>query len=77
MALTKLKIAVVAPIPRARVAITTAVKPGVFFSMRTANLRSFMVVQAFRCEAARAGCNLHNVTTLMNSATSNIKSTLS
>src|ERR1700691_4978762 len=39
-ALTTLKIAVLAPMPRARVRMATRVKPGDFASMRMANLRS-------------------------------------
>src|SRR6266516_5095860 len=41
--LTRLNIAVLAPMPSASVSTATAVKPGFFSSWRKANLRSFMV----------------------------------
>src|SRR5439155_25845787 len=41
-ALTKIKIAVFAPMPSASVSTATAVKPGFFSSWRKANLRSFI-----------------------------------
>src|SRR5438552_11356654 len=43
MALTKLKMAVFAPMPIANVIMATAVKPGFFSNWRMADLRSFMV----------------------------------
>src|SRR2546425_1201078 len=42
MVLTKLKIAVFAPMPSASVSTATAVKPGFFSNCRKANLRSFI-----------------------------------
>jgi hypothetical protein len=43
MALTKLKMAVFAPMPSASVSTATAVKPGFFTSWRKANFSSFIV----------------------------------
>src|SRR5437016_10260426 len=43
MVLTKLKMAVFAPMPSASVSTATAVKPGFFSNWRKANLKSFMV----------------------------------
>src|SRR6266404_3657207 len=54
MALTKLKIAVFAPIPSASVSTATAVKPGFFNSWRKPNFKSFMVC----CQLSVAGCSL-------------------
>src|SRR6266567_4305859 len=45
-----LNIAVQVPIPRANVSTATAVKPGLFNNWRTANLRSFMMLNGcVRC----------------------------
>src|SRR6266581_1809679 len=46
MALTKLKIAVFAPMPSASVSTATVVKPGFFSNWRKANLRS-LITQSF------------------------------
>ena len=43
MVLTKLKMAVFAPMPSASVSTATAVKPGFFSNWRKVNLRSFIV----------------------------------
>src|SRR5712672_2639789 len=54
MALTKLKMAVFAPMPRASVSTATAVKPGFFISWRKANLRSFITQRLHRIDPRRA-----------------------
>src|SRR5437016_7101525 len=53
-ALTTLKIAVFAPMPRASVSTATAVKPGFFSNWRTANLRSFITQRHHRIDFRRA-----------------------
>src|SRR6266513_2826322 len=54
MALAKLKIAVLAPIPSASVSTATAVKPGFLKSWRKANLRSFITQCLHRIDLRRA-----------------------
>src|SRR5437867_7362407 len=53
-AFTTLKIAVLAPMPRARVSTATAVKPGFFSSWRKANFRSFIPQRLHRIDLRRA-----------------------
>src|SRR6266576_569377 len=54
MVLTKLKMAVFAPMPSASVSTATAVKPGFFSSWRKANLRSFITQCLHRIDTRSA-----------------------
>src|SRR4030095_3630933 len=54
MALTKLNMAVFAPMPSASVSTATAVNPGVFSNWRKANLRSFIAQRFHRIDARGA-----------------------
>src|SRR5437773_578136 len=53
-ALTKLKMAVFAPMPSASVSTATAVKPGFFSNWRKANFRSFITQRLHRIDLRRA-----------------------
>src|SRR5437016_3619027 len=53
-ALTKLKIAVFAPMPRASVSTATAVKPGFFIDWRKAKRRSFIAQRLHRIDLCRS-----------------------
>src|SRR5688572_17502379 len=55
-ALTKLKTAVLAPMPIASVSTTTALKPGSFNSWRKAILRSFITQRLHRIDLGCAPC---------------------
>src|SRR5213594_629220 len=67
MALTKLKMAVFAPMPSASVSTATAVKPGFFSSWRKAKRRSFMAQgghglgeqERSKTNESRGDCSVH------------------